>query len=323
MPLTHGAQYEPNDTLSAQDANDLMAAANRIQSVRGGSENVASVTDGGIIIEQNPLSAWADQAADITRQTFVGQIASNGPMRSSGAPLQDDFIDARYWVREVRENTPRDDGVAYAERPILVSRPEELGEIFTPQTLRWIPAVNLAELNLVDPLAEAHALGIMEDDDPDSGALVHVFWLLGPFGAPKYFFSSPIGGAGIKYAVIVDRIDDPLSRLLMVHEVRPRFIEDKPWDGRYAFHGPGDSPDHPLPIVSCRPTMVAEDYDRWRWLPDQLPTESMLVPEEATPIELHWVNAIWIAQQDPKWTSPAVRTNVNHTDCELVVEQQP
>lgn len=136
--------------------------------------------ESGSAITAKSLNQIRQQGADayrphqLTRGTvranFLAQTYKEGPKEASGKDILD-FCDARYWVRQVRILSKTLPPTCYPTVPMGKVAPEfdletSIELISTSQMTRWLPAVNLAEL-------ESNTHSVPE------GTLVQVFEIIG------------------------------------------------------------------------------------------------------------------------------------------------
>ena len=181
----------------------------------------------GSLLRTEPFSF----ESNLSRESFWARIVNKGP---NG---EEDYEDARYWVREVWLIANLDDRAEWVTEPR--SDP--------PSQRRWVTATNVQEVYQLDHEAESHALEVSASDDPNIGALIQVGVDLEPpkshNGLPRsawkarYLFSRSVPTTGW---CVIRTAPDPGARGLEVQRVIPKL------DGTFEAIGP-------LQVVHCHP----------------------------------------------------------------------
>lgn len=200
--------------LHLQRVQELIEARTRLA---GTDEMAVSRSATGMALNPNPVESFEDIR-------FLGQIALSGPQ---GQP---DFEDARYWVREIRENTS-DDVRDPSERPDFLLATDDESVRFP---YRRVMAINLAEFDPNNQVGETHNFGLTTETDEHTGALVHVFRIRAE-GVHRYFFYKAAGGGGLKRFTLRGATGDVFIAResgKFIYIAKPYELRQTPFDGK-------------------------------------------------------------------------------------------
>lgn len=246
----------------------------------------------GIITPSSTSTALDNQSHNQTfiRDSFVGTITNRGPTGQS------DLNGSMYWVREARDKNTETDLMKRSDWVIVDEDPY----IGAPGSRRskWVPAMNLAEYNPIDPFAEGHGLLV------DGTLNVHVFATINAAGSHAYYFTSGGGAGSMIGLALVKDVYGGDSLYLKVQMLV---------DTDTGFNVPQTDPETELPVyvdVWCWPFLTSDHYEALVW-PVNNPSP------DCNPIPIVQIGSRFYAFQK-LLTFPIRSPGVAHSDCPLV-----
>lgn len=229
----------------------------------------------------NRLLSVTDPNPGHIRDAFIGQIVEKGPAE------QDDFTDARYWVRELIDTDM--DPTRSAEPLRLELRDDWLNETVPARNQavwpsQWTAATNLSELG---PGPETHSL-------PPS-TTVHLFRNVSLGSRTHFYFNSPVAGAE-RFAIVRD-IHGGDTKFVTVQEVRGQA------DDPSIMESVGD----PWP-VAVWPGLRSRHYEGFVWVGSTIEPATSIISARR-------INGVWYAAQILRWKTQQMPPGLRVSDC--------
>lgn len=271
------------------------------------SQGISSITHGGV--QGISLESFYHDP-HLIREAFVGIIVGSGP------DSEEDYIDSRYWVKEVIVHNAAGDGSMEAitrERLKWKELQDFYGDVIDQQEqglspirrAKWVTASNIVEGSINPgsfPEDETHTL-------PVGGVtLVHVFGIVSPSRSLYYYFSSG-GGSGDNTAfAVVRKTDYDHPRYVGVQQV----VEDS--FGTPSFVIAKDAKGTPLPQdrqikpVWSWPGTYARHYAAYQWNTGTITDATPILPV------LH-IGGKFYVQQFNRYSLQPRSVTVRTTDC--------
>lgn len=219
---------------------------------------------------------------------FLGMLTDEKPDET--AP---NLTGAMYWVKEVRDTSTETSRLRFQTVRDMYANPTPLEAADFArwrERARWLPAANIAEMDIEDPDNDTHAVPL--------GTIVKVFALRFAAATLHYYFSHP-PPAGLRFCVIRSPWYPP-SRNLRTVDVH--FV--KPSNTALSGYEPDGFPQ----TVTCWPGTRQEDYWPFFWGAPAIKTETTVLP-------ILNVDGIWHVQLLPKFATQKLKGLVRTTDC--------
>jgi hypothetical protein len=177
------------------------------------------MTDAGIHILSQIQDPYAEWEEELSKGGFLAEILDHGPND------EEDYEDARYWVRELVETSAADTAVT---EPLSLSNDALIASEYP---VRYVTATNLAELG-----PDTHGLTV------DDTTIVRVSMLRSADGTARFYFERGSGAGLVEDWFDYDRMGRDhivCTRIStgerFVNVAKPNELRVTPWDNHGQF----------------------------------------------------------------------------------------